>query len=438
MMKRRKALSELAQGFRKRTMVTARLATKTGMKMLGKTLNPNGKAKEVDEDRAIRAAEELAETMGEMKGLVMKLGQMASYLEGSMPEPAQRVLAQLQAQSTPLEYEAAAEIIEDDLGGEPDVLFDDFEREPFAAASLGQVHRAVLDGEPVAVKVQYPEIAKALRSDLRTLGTFAKVGTLFSSVDGGGLIDELEARMHEECDYAQEVENQQLFADLLSRVPGATVPAVYPDKSGARVITSAFCDGKRFEEFRQTATQEERNRAAAIIFDACFSSIFRHGVFNADPHPGNYLFTGAGEDVRVAFLDFGCVKRFTPEHVATWKRFARVVQDGDRDAFPEVAMAMDLVLPGQKVTWDYQWEMMRFIYRPYIEPGFRFTSDYVKESYDVMMFKNPDRFRQHIPPDALFKNRLQWGLYSILSSLEAQADWPRLFRDAVETELEPV
>jgi predicted unusual protein kinase regulating ubiquinone biosynthesis (AarF/ABC1/UbiB family) len=430
-----KTLSTLAQGFRKRTLVTARLATKTGFKLLGKTLNPDGKPAEIDEAEAVSAAHELADTMSEMKGLIMKFGQMASYLEGSMPPAAQQVLAQLQAQSTPLSFEAASAVIETELGATPDALFDAFEREPFAAASLGQVHRAVLDGVPVAVKVQYPDIAKVLKSDLRTVGTLAKLGTLLSAVDGGGLVRELQERMNEECDYYAEAKNQKLFRKLLSDVDGASVPRVFEARSAERVLTTELSTARPFDEFNTNASQEAKNRAAAIIFEVCFGGIFRHCIFNADPHPGNYLFH---DDGSVVFLDFGCVKRFDVAHIERWKRFARSILDEDRGAFRTSAVEMGIAREGRNFDWDYQWEMMRYVYRPYTETGFTFNTEYVRASYDRLMFKNPDRFKITMPPDALFQNRLQWGLYSVLSSLDAQADWGTMLRRAVDAPTEPI
>jgi predicted unusual protein kinase regulating ubiquinone biosynthesis (AarF/ABC1/UbiB family) len=426
-------LTALAQGFRKRTLVTARLATKVGLKALAKTLNPNGKVAEVDEEEAIEAARELAETMGEMKGLIMKFGQMASYLEGSMPPGAQRVLAQLQAESTPMTFETASAVIEQDFSAGPDALFERFEREPFAAASLGQVHRATFEGERVAVKVQYPEIANVLRSDLRTVGAFAKMGTLLSSLDGGGLLRELQDRMNEECDYVAEAASQRLFRRLLLNIDGAQVPAVFDERSTKHVLTTALSTAHTFKQFNSDASQEQKDRAAAVIFDVCFTCIFRHSIFNADPHPGNYLFH---DDGHVVFLDFGCVKRFSGEHIDIWKRLALSVLDEDRPAFKQATLDMGLVARERGFDWDYQWSMMRYLYAPYIEKQFRFSTDYVKQTYDLLMFKNPNRFRLGMPPNALFQNRLQWGLYSVMSSLDARADWPGMLRRALESPTE--
>ncbi len=434
MASKRRSLSKLARGFRDRTLVTARLASKTGFKMLAKTLNPNAKAKEVDEDKAVEAAEELLEQMSEMKGLIMKFGQMASYLEGAMPAKAQKVLAQLQAQSTPMSFEAVAVVIESELGAAPDELFEELQREPFAAASIGQVHRGRFEGRPVAIKVQYPDIDKVLKSDLRTVGTLARLSTMFTSVDGGGLVAELQERMDEECDYVREAANQRLFCRLLEPIAGASVPRVVEARSTRRVLTSELVDALSFAALCEQPDQTLRDRAASTIFEVCFNCIFQHCVFNADPHPGNYLFASD----EVVFLDFGCIKRFSKPYIESWKRLALSILDGDRVVFKEASIDMGLVARERGFDWDYQWNVMRYLYEPFMNDGFRFDSEYVTRSYDLILWKNPNRYKAGMPRDTLFVNRLQWGLNSVLSQLQASGPWPELWRRAVETPTEPV
>ena len=170
------AIDKLAAGFRGRTLVTARLGARVGLAMARRTLAGGGRDDAVvDVARAKEGARELVEKMGALKGLVMKLGQMASYLPGALPEEAQAVLARLQAESVAMSFDRVAEVLRDEFGAPPESLFDDFEPEPFAAASIGQVHRARFAGRDVAVKVQYPGIEAALASDLVTIGFMAKV-----------------------------------------------------------------------------------------------------------------------------------------------------------------------------------------------------------------------------------------------------------------------
>ena len=426
-------IAELARGFRKRTLVTARLAAKIGLKALRKNLKIGGAARDVDDDKAMRAAGDLADKMGEMKGLIMKFGQMASYLEGSMPPAAQEVLSRLQAHSTPLTFDAASRVVIEELGGTPDSMFETFERQPFAAASLGQVHRARFGGRPVAVKVQYPGIANALDSDLKTVAAFARMGTMFSSVDSGALVGELRTRLSEECDYIAEAANQELFGRLLEAIEGARVPAVVGARTAKRVLTTELSSGVSFRAFQAGATQEAKDRAAKVIFETCMTTIFRHGLFNADPHPGNYLFEG--DDV--VFLDFGCIKRFPEDHIHWWKTLARCVLDGRRDGFEEACRGMGMVPGSRAFDWDHHWSMLRFLYEPFLTPGFVFTRDYVRRSYDVLLFDNANRYRMEVNPDMLFTNRLQWGLNSVLASLHARADWGGVMRRLVEAPMAP-
>lgn len=426
----RPPLSELARGFRKRTLVTTRLMARVGMSMARKGMGASPSAEQVDEEDAVRAARELLDQLDGLKGLTMKLGQMMSYLDSSMPPKARRVLARLQAASRPVEGAAIAGVIAAELGAPPEALFDRFDPAPFAAASIGQVHRAELDGQALAVKVQYPGIEELLRTDIATVGRLARLATLLSPVDGRGVVEELAARVLEECDYVREADNQTRFAGLLAGDPDLAVPTVRADRSSRRVLTTALCHGADFDSFATAAPAGARDRAAAAIYRACFVSLFRHGVYNADPHPGNYRFAPDG---RVTLLDFGCVKQFTPAFIAGWKRIARAVLDGDRAAFRRAWTDAGFVGRARRFDFDHQLEAMRFLYRPMIsrEP-FRFTHAFIAEVHDRLAFKNVNKLRLALPPDWLFVNRLQFGLFSVLAHLGATVHYHRIFRDALD------
>ena len=201
-----------AKGFRARTLVTARLGLKLGTKAAKSALNI-GKGN-MDEDQAIALASELMEDIDGLKGLVMKFGQMASYLGTSFPPNAQRLLARLQSEASAMPFDTVKPILEEELGGSIDSIFESFEEDAFAAASIGQVHRAELNGTKVAVKIQYPGIEDAIRSDLGTIGSVLLVALTGARQDGKGLTRELRQRLLEECDYRNEARNQQHFACL--------------------------------------------------------------------------------------------------------------------------------------------------------------------------------------------------------------------------------
>ncbi|MEM7156363.1 MAG: AarF/ABC1/UbiB kinase family protein [Myxococcota bacterium] len=428
-------LRGIARGFRKRTLVTAKLASKMGAGFVKRSLvRPKAgepEAEPVEDSEAVKSAAELVKELGALKGLVMKIGQIASYMPGSLPPEAQRVLTKLQANTTAMEYPQIEQVLVEQLGRPPEELFESFETEALAAASIGQVHRARFEGRDVAVKIQYPGIEDALRADLKTATLMGRLGSIGSSIDGASLVTELRDRVLEECDYRLEANNQTAFARLFESMPGAHVPAVVPERSALRVLTSELDAGQSFYPFCDEASEETRNRAGEIIFRVCFDCLFRHSVYNADPHPGNYLLSPQGD---VTFLDFGCVRRFTPEMIEAWKRMARSVIAGDEARFRETFPALGMVGNPKKFDWDHQWAMMNYLYRPFLSTTpFTYTHDYVKESYGMMIFDNPNRRTSAMPPQWLFLNRLQWGLNSVLAHLRATAPWGDLWRAALES-----
>jgi predicted unusual protein kinase regulating ubiquinone biosynthesis (AarF/ABC1/UbiB family) len=429
-------LDELSAGLR-RMLSTASLAGKLGKKAAGRMLfrgskaDPDAEASSARSEAAIATARKLVAQMSQLKGLVMKAGQIASYMPGSMPPAAQQVLAELQASSTPMAFHRIDEVLIAELGAPGSELFESIEERPFAAASIGQVHRAVHRGAAVAVKVQYPGIEDAIRSDLRMVGAIARLSSIGSPMDAGALSAELRDRLLEECDYLREAEHQRLFTTLLSSIEGATVPDVITERSSRRVLTTALVEG---QPIAGVANQASRDRAGRIIFRTCFELLFRRCIYNADPHPGNYLIDRAGD---VTFLDFGCVRRFAPEMIATWKRMARAVITGDRAAFESGFRALGFVGKERKFDWDYQWNAMRFLYTPFLEPGFRYDPEHVRKTFGVLMFDNPNRMRLAMPPEWLFLNRLQWGLNAVLAQLAATGPWREIIDELLAAPLEP-
>ena len=272
---------------------------------------------ELEEQFAIRTAEDVVRELGQMKGVVMKAGQMLSFIIDGLPENARSVLESLQANVPPMAPSLAASVVTEELGGPPEEVFLDWDPIPAAAASIGQVHRAVTrDGRRVAVKVQYPGIGATIGSDLdnaellyRLLSTFA-----LKSLDVRGLVDELRQRMIDELDYIHEAACQTEFVERYRDHPFIRVPEVIGEYSTARVLTSDWVDGLSWDDFLAQADHDARQRAAEIIFRFVHGAIYRVGVFNGDPHPANYLFDADGS---VTFIDFGLVKRWGPGEFET-------------------------------------------------------------------------------------------------------------------------
>lgn len=415
-------LTKVAKGFRKRTLVTAKLATKVGVATLKKQLNISGS--EIDLEDSIRMAEKLVDEIDGMKGLIMKFGQIASYMGTGFPPEAQRILSRLQGSGISIEYSVIEDIIQTELGGSIDDIFDSFERDAFAAASIGQVHRAVYQGQDVAVKIQYPGIEDAIKSDLKYLAPIIIGVFMGQKSSGPELLKEFRDRILEECDYSLELENQKLFAKMFKGMPEIVIPKVIETCSTKRILTSEFIKGRDLYQFIDTATQEEKDKAARTIYYFSTASIYQYACFNSDPHPGNYLFL---DDGTVCFLDFGSVKKFSPETIEYFKGFAQALIENDMNLFKQLSRRNGMAPKRGKFDWDYHWEMMSYSYRDYLTPGeFTFTKEFVNESFDLFIFQNKNLFSFKLPADMLFSNRLHWGLFSILADLNATGDWQKI------------
>jgi predicted unusual protein kinase regulating ubiquinone biosynthesis (AarF/ABC1/UbiB family) len=360
----------------------------------------------------------LAETLGNLKGLSMKLGQMLSYVDVHTPPSWKEALARLQHQSAAMPHDTVRRVIEEDLGQAPDALFSAWEPTPIAAASIGQVHRARLrNGVQVAVKVRYPEIDRVVRQDLDNFDLLRRFGgPLFPQVDAQALMAEMRERFLDECDYRKEAENQMAFREFFGRHEGIVVPAPFLDHCSERVLTTAYVDGQRFDDFVRTASEGERNRAARSIHNFAFQSIFAMGALNCDPHPGNYLFLPGA----VAFLDFGCVRRFGAEFVELWRTMLRGALEQDHDRFREAVVGIGLVQKGRSFDFDAHEAQYLFLIRPWLtDDAVTLTPDFVAQTYRALLLSNPNRSQLRMPPELLFANRLQWGLYSVLARLRS-------------------
>jgi predicted unusual protein kinase regulating ubiquinone biosynthesis (AarF/ABC1/UbiB family) len=434
-------LDELATSWLRRSGASVQMALRTlgfgARGPLRRLLSAAGRAQELRIADAQKLAQDLREVMGRYKGVMMKAGQMMGYLDLiDLPEAARKILAELQQTSTPMTPEVIERVFREEHGAPPRELFAEWDPVPMAMASIGQVHRARLeDGTEVVVKVQYPEIENAMRSDLRNITLVALLmDPLAGEIGTKEAAREIQKRFLEECDYLLEAEHQERFRALFAQDPEVTVPRVIREKSSRRTLTSVFVDGARFNEFTSTADQPRKNQAGRTIFRFVFTSIFTHRQYNCDPHPGNYLFPPH----KVAFLDFGCVRSFEPEFVRTWKALIRSVSNDDRAAFKEALCRLGLVSEKKHFDFDYHFEVGRYLYRPWLTPGpFRYTKAYVEESIKLIVTDNPNKFVTRLPPEFVFVNRLQWGLNSILAALEAEANWSEIMRPLVAEDPAP-
>jgi predicted unusual protein kinase regulating ubiquinone biosynthesis (AarF/ABC1/UbiB family) len=378
-------------------------------------------------DLALRTAEDVAATLGTMKGVLMKLGQMASYVHDGLSPEARRTLSRLQDSVPPMTPELAAGVISAEFGAPPAELFSEWDPVPIAAASIGQVHRAITrDGQAVAVKVQYPGIARSITSDLRNVGLLRRiVGAAFPGLDTRTLVDELGERLQEEVDYLREAESQELFARYYDGHPFIRVPHVIPELSTARVLTSELVSGAGFEELLRW-DQHERDLAAETIHRFVFRSLYRLHAFNGDPHPGNYLFHRGGS---VTFLDFGLTKLFTDDDLAPLVDAVRfLVFEKDYEAFRAALERAGFLKAGAPVPTSVVVDRFGQFYGTVLQDApMTITPDYasaiVRRFFDA---RGPLAPYSDVPRAYVIMQRINLGLYAVLGSLYATANWRRI------------
>ena len=384
----------------------------------------------LDHEFELQTAEHIAEALGNMKGAMMKLGQMASYLDSGMPPHVREALAQLQADAPPMSAELAAGMIEDELGQRPEELFAEWDPRPIASASIGQVHRAITrDGLAVAVKVQYPGIDKAIESDLGNANLlFGGLGMMFPGLEPGPVVEEVRTRLVEELDYIIEADNQQLFVDAYRGHPTIHVPEVVRELSTQRVLTTELAEGVRFDEMLKWE-QSERDLAAETIFRFVFRSLYRNRVFNGDPHPGNYLFRPGGH---VVFLDFGLVKRFTPDEVDIFGSLIQsLVLEEDVAAFRRTIEEIGLLKPDAPISDELVEDYFRHFYEWVLEDRVAtMTPEYGVESmrriFDANGPYGPVMKAANVPPSFVIIQRINLGLSALLGDMHATANWRRI------------
>lgn len=387
---------------------------------------------EIDHETELKTAAHVADRLGQMKGALMKLGQMASYLDEGLPAPLRAALAQLQSSAPPMSADLASEVIERELGGSPDKVFVDWDPEPIAAASIGQVHRAVIvdpatgEERAVAVKVQYPGVDQAIDADLRNadlLGALLQQG--FSGLDPTDMVQEVKERIREELDYSREARNQQLFADYYRGHPFIHVPEVIDSLSTRRVLTTELVNGMSWSDLLQR-DQADKDAAAECLFRFVFRSLYGMHRFNGDPHPGNYLFH---ENGRITFLDFGLVKHFSDAEMVTFIAMVKSAAfENDMSVFRTVLEDSGMLRPDAPVdTADVGTYFGRFYEPVRADREITWTTSYassiVRHTFDRT---SPIAQYATVPKAFVFIQRINLGLYAILGELGATGNYRRI------------
>jgi predicted unusual protein kinase regulating ubiquinone biosynthesis (AarF/ABC1/UbiB family) len=386
------------------------------------------------DQRHLEAAERMVDVLGSMKGAAMKVAQLASFVDiDFLPDEYramyQEKLSQLRTAAPPMAWSDVKGVLEEAWDEPVESLFEDFDHEASAAASIGQVHKATLPGgRTVAVKIQYPGIAKALESDMQNAGLIMRLAkALAPGLDARAAAAELRERVLEELDYEYEAQNQRTFARAYRGHPFIVVPDVVSTLSTERVLVSEWVDGAGFDEVKRLP-QTQRDRFGEIVFRFCFGSIYHLRHFNADSHPGNYLLM---EDGRVAFLDFGMTKRLEQEQIELEIAAIEALLEDDpervRAALAELGYVRDpgkvdaerLMAHVKVVGGWYMEDRERTIDSRTVMEAMTAISDPRSEFYDLVR-------RQNIPADELMGQRMQTGVLAVLGQLEATRNWMRI------------
>lgn len=406
------------------------LAVRAGTSTLASYVSGVGRPESAREARRmeelVRNARRLVSTLGEMKGAAMKVGQMLSLQDALLPPEVAAVLRTLQKETPSLPLEMVEEQLADELG-DPLQLFASFEPEAFAAASIGQVHRAVLrDGRRVAVKIQYPGIDRMVEADLGNLRRVLKsVVALVSKVDFEPIWQELRARLREELDYLHEAERMRRMSELHAGVSAIVIPRVVEEASTGRILTTEYEEGLSPDEACSAVTpQELKDRWGVVLFEFLLRGLLEHRLLHADPNLANFSFR---RDGRVVVYDFGCVKEVPLRLARGYRDLCRAALDGRTGDLPGILKRIGMHrLDGGEldeplvVPWvELVLELLR------AAPPYRFGSDdsvgrrLVEAARGSLAEAGEVRF----PRDIVFVNRTVLGHFGNLARLRAEGPW---------------
>ncbi|MBK6685078.1 MAG: AarF/ABC1/UbiB kinase family protein [Deltaproteobacteria bacterium] len=403
-----------------RAMELSKLAVKGGGKMLA--AKAKGAVGGETSGAGMELALEMLETFSQMRGLTMKLGQMLSYLDDALPPEARKVLTLLQRDAPPMALSEVEAVLQQELG-EKRALLLDLEDKPIGAASIGQVHRGRLaDGTMVAVKVQYPGIDQAMQADLKNARIIGLMkGMLFFRTDAEAILRELEERFLDECNYLKEAEYQEAYRQRFVGHPHIVVPKVHRELSTRRVLVTTYYPGKSFYQWLEGNPDEAaRNLVTRLFYRFYIGAFYLDGLFNCDPHPGNYLFMENGQ---VVFLDYGCARRYPSERLVEWVALCRATFEDDRPALHRLAVQMGFVAPETNYDKEAFRDLMRYLYLPYLTEGpYHFAAHGPQDTFRLMFTENPNLFKLNMPSDAVFLNRIGFGLVSLWTQIGSSLD----------------
>ena len=405
--------------------VAGRATVGFGRRMTGKS------AEDVAADLQARTAEQLFTVLGELKGGAMKLGQALSVFEAALPEesaaPYREALTKLQEAAPPMPFETVRKVLDEQFGRSWSDRFQSFDETPAAAASIGQVHRAVWsDGRDVAVKLQYPGAGPALMNDLTQLSRLAWMfARLSPGLEVKPLLAEMRERVLEELDYTLEATSHREFAEAFDGDPDIAIPRVVA--SAPKAIVSEWMDGTPLSRIIADGTQAERDAAGSHLALLHYCAPARAGLLHADPHPGNFRMLADG---RLGVVDFGAVARLPGGSPEPLGRLTRLALDGDSQAVMTVLREQGFLRPGVEVAAPSVMEYLGPILDPLRGPTFSFSRPWMREQASRLSDPRREEARVgrlfNLPPAYLLIHRVTLGSIAVLCQLGATAPYRSL------------
>ena len=376
---------------------------------------------------ATRSAEDVAAALGQLRGVAAKMGQLVSYLGEGLPPEARRTLTQLQADLEPMAPSLVERTLRQELGSGPGRHFARFDPDPVAAASIGQVHRAVAwDGEELAVKIQYPGAADAIAADLANAELFVPFlsGLILPGLSASAIVAEVRDRISGELDYRREAAELAFFHHAFDGHPAVTVPRPRADLSTGRVLTMSWLDGDRLDDFVATAAPEVQNLAGEAVFRFVQRSVHQLGRFQGDLQPGNLRF---GPDGRVGICDFGLVKHWGPGEWEAMEPVLDAVLDQDAERTVTAMERAGFIRPDHGLPAGRVFAYVATAYEPYVAERFRFSPEFVRTQLAKYLdLRGPERevaVTLDLPPAFVVLDRVVWGTTSLLGRLGAEGPW---------------
>ena len=430
----------ITRGRTKRVLKVGELATSVGSSYVWQALRwpfrSAGDREQALLDTHIKNAVKIVERSKELRGAFMKLVQMLSMREDILPSEALQVLSVVQSSVPPMDYALIRKQITRELGQAPEKLFAAFDAEAFAAASLGQVHKARLpSGEDVVVKVQYPGVDETVKQDLQNikalLQTFTMIGrdVMRQKIDQSDVYHELEERLHEELDYVNEAKNIALFQKMFRDDDEVIIPSVYPDFSSRRVLTMSYVDGYPFKDILGPGVDQSlKDWVALKYFRVLWRQVFEFGVLHTDPHPGNYLVT---YHPKLAILDFGSIRIFPEAIRAAYHRLAQAILVRDEAALAECFVRLGYLDRGENPAPLVR--IMYVIFEPVLKDRLFDPRDFnsVEKGLEVATIGFENRLFK-APGHRLFLARALMGLDAHLKQFGTVVNWHREFKRCVE------